>query len=144
MVLWGIKPGLLLCKQYASMCSFYQFQRNARATQIQYSLHDILCSRVNEDYPKATLQLLKLNPNLTPYSRKVENWYKSDNVINAGPIYVRKRWSGSVTGVAWHGCSRDRGARGPRFDSRGNRPFMGCHLKMRLHRKDSKPGLGFN
>ncbi len=65
------------------------------------------------------------------YSRKVENWSKSDYVINAGPIYVRKRWPGSVTGVAWHGCSRDRSARGPRFDSGGNRPFMGCQLKMR-------------
>ncbi len=47
-------------------------------------------------------------------------------------IYVQKCWPGSITGVAWRGCSRDQGARGPGFDSGGNRPFMGCQLKMRL------------
>ncbi len=55
---------------------------------------------------------------------KVENQSKSDCVINAGPIYV--------TGVAWHGCSRDWGARGLGFDSGENSPFFwGCQLKMR-------------
>ena len=43
--------------------------------------------------------------------------------------------------MASHGCSRDRGARGPLFDSLGNRPFIGCQLKMR-YRLDSKQGLG--
>ncbi len=81
-----------------------------------------------------------INPNLTtPYniiqqkSRKLV--FRSPTMSSRQGLYVRKRWPGSVTGVAWHGCSRDRGARGPGFDFRGgNRPFMGCQLKMRLAR----------
>ena len=69
-----------------------------------------------------------------PYSRKVENWCKSDYVIKAGPIYIWKRWLGSVTCVAWRRCSRYWGARGPRLDSGGNRPLMGCQLKMKYAR----------
>ena len=55
--------------------------------------------------------LLSLTPlNLTKhYCRKCKNWSKSDYVIDAGPIQVRNRWPASVTGVAWHGCSRDSG-----------------------------------
>ena len=60
-----------------------------------------------------------------PYSREVENWSKSDHVINAGTMYIRKSWPGSVTSVAWHGCSRDCGARGPGFDSGGTALFGG-------------------
>ncbi len=57
------------------------------------------------------------------YCRKCKNWSKSDYVIDTGPIQVRNRWSGSVTGVAWHGWSRDWCARSPGINSGGNHHF---------------------
>ncbi len=53
----------------------------------------------------------------------------SDYVINGRPIWVRKRWPGSVTGVACYGCSRVRGARDQVFESRGNPLFVGVSFK---------------
>ncbi len=47
--------------------------------------------------------------------------------------------------MASHGCSRDRGARGPGIVSGGNRPFWGVSVENEidwLDRLDSKPGLG--
>ena len=37
---------------------------------------------------------------------------------------VRKRWQGSVTGVACYGRSRVWGAGGPGFKSQGESPFL--------------------
>ncbi len=46
----------------------------------------------------------------------------------------------NITGVVWHGCSRDRNARGPGFNSSWN---WGVIQKCdRLDRLDSKPELG--
>ena len=93
------------------------------------------------------LSLTVLYTILIPYSGEVENWCnKSDYVINAGPTYVRKRWPSSVTGVAWHGCSRDRGACEGfrvRFRGGGGPPFYEVSVKNEIvTRSDSKPGLG--
>ncbi len=68
---------------------------------------------------------LTLTPlNLTKhYCRKCKNWSKSDYVLDTGPIQAWNRWPGSVTGVAWHGWSRDWCARGPGIKSRGNHHF---------------------
>ncbi len=73
----------------------------------------------------AAYTALALTPlNLTKhYCRKCKNWSKPDYVIDTGPIQVRNRWSGSVTSVAWHGCSRDWCARGPGINSGGNHHF---------------------
>ena len=88
-----------------------------------------VCVFFNFVYNYITLTVLH---HTIPYSRKLVRLHMY--VINAGPIYVRKHWPGSITGVAWHGCSRDQGERGPGFDSGGNRLFMGCQLKMRWAR----------
>ncbi len=65
------------------------------------------------------------------YCRKCKNWSKSDYVIDTGPIQVQNRWPGSVTGVAWHGWSRDWCARGPVINSGGNHLFWWCQFQMR-------------
>ena len=60
--------------------------------------------------------------NLTKYYyRKCKTW--SDYVIDTGPIHVYNSCPGVVTGVAWHGWSRDLCARGSGFDSWGNHLF---------------------
>ncbi len=45
-------------------------------------------------------------------------------VITGRPIWVRKHWLGSVTGVACYGWSRVWGAGGPGFKSWGESPFL--------------------
>ena len=80
------------------------------------------------------LTLTRTPLNLTKHYRTVgicKNWSKSDNVIDAGPIYVRNRWPHSVTGLAWHGWSRDWCERGPGINSGENHHFWWCQFQMK-------------
>ncbi len=52
-------------------------------------------------------------------------------IINGRPIWVRKCWPGSVTGVACYRWSRVRGARDQGFESWGNPPFCRCQYQMK-------------
>ncbi len=61
------------------------------------------------------------------------------HVIDTLPTHVRNCCPGSVTGVVWHGWSRDWCARGAGIDSRGTTNFV---FQLRLEREDSEKMLG--
>ncbi len=96
---------------------------------------DQVCNDIKEEvtlHGRLTQDLFSLlncrifNPNLTtPYNTIQQKSSLSPTTSSTqGLLYIRKCWPGSVTGVAWHGCSRDRGARGPLFDSRGGTALL--------------------
>ncbi len=129
-----INRSLQLCFRVYSVFFFDQFatksiQHNQNLKLPTDPLHKTLaCLSELQCYgPRNITSMLftSLTPlNLTKrYCRKCKNWSKSDYVINTGPMQVRNRWPGSVTGVAWHGCSRDWCARDPGINSEGNHHF---------------------
>ncbi len=64
----------------------------------------------------------------------MKNCSKSEYVITRRPTWVRKRWLGSVTGVACHGWSLT-GVRGVMGSNHGGNPlFLGCQIGMRWAR----------
>ena len=84
------------------------------------------------------LTLTPLNLTKHYYRNLCKNWSKSDYVIDTGPIHVRNRWPGSVTGVVWHGWSRDWCARGPGINSGENHHFSWCQFQMRIERDEGE------
>ena len=64
-----------------------------------------------------------------PYSRKVENWSKSDYVINAGPIYTYGN-AGRAASQVWLGMGvQGIGVRGVPGSIPGEPPFYGVSVK---------------
>ena len=72
-----------------------------------------------------------------------KNCSKCDYVITGRPIWVQKRWPGSVTGVACYKLSRVWGARGHGFKIRGSGALFE-DVSIGLDRLEHQVQLGLN